>query len=67
MSQAQSPKTRRKAPFTQADLMRALRAVKAVFTDGDMGVRIEPDGAIVIARFGTGGARAVSAVRDFAL
>ncbi len=59
---------RRPALFTQADINRALRAARQV--GADYGVRVEPDGAIVIGRLAAQMAPIVSnsvPVRDFTL
>ncbi len=59
---------RRPALFNQADITRALRAVRQV--GGDYSVRVEPDGSIVIGRLSAQIASIASKsqpVRDFHL
>ena len=53
LKQAEPSRRTRRVAFRQRDAERGLRAMKAVFGDDrDIGVRIEPDGAIIIGRFG---------------
>ena len=59
---------RRRPAHCQRDIARALRAAKQV--DSEFGIRLEPDGAIVIGRFPTHGtppAPSALPVRDFVL
>jgi hypothetical protein len=59
---------RRPAPVRQSDIARALRAAKQV--GEDYGIRVEPDGAIIIGKLmgqGTPGASRAAPVRDFVL
>jgi hypothetical protein len=53
LKQAEPSLRTRRVAFRQRDAERGLRAMKAVFGDDrDIGVRIEPNGAITIGRFG---------------
>lgn len=58
---------RRRSAHSQSDIARALRAAKQV--DPEFGIRLEPDGGIIIGRFpGQGKPTPPSApVRDFIL